>query len=49
MLGGASSYDVVYLQSSGSDLGSLLDLMTEDESQPAQDAMQAKAALAQLS
>lgn len=49
MLGGASSYDVMYLENYGSDLGSLLDLMTEDESQPAQDAAQARAALAQIS
>lgn len=48
MLGGASTYDVVYLRQSGSDLSSLLGLMTEDDLQPAQDVAQAKAALASV-
>jgi len=47
MLGGVSSYDVIYLQQSGADLSSLLGLMGEDEAQPAQaeEALQAQAAL----
>lgn len=49
MLGGASSYEVMYLENYSSDLGSLLDLVTEDESQPAQGTAPAKAALAQIS
>ncbi len=48
MLGGAYEYDTVYLQSSGADWGSLLDLMSEDDATLDADALKAKAALAQL-